>query len=59
MTEKCSFAGCDNLPSICFTCHGEDVVAQLEDLQGAYDIAMQEITKLRKKLGYDKVRGAE
>jgi len=27
--------------------------AELKDLQGAYNIAMQEIAKLRKLLGYD------
>jgi len=32
----------------------KEEIEDKNDLQNAYDIAMQEITKLRKKLGYDK-----
>lgn len=31
----------------------EELQKELNDLQGAYDIAMKEISKLRKLLGYD------
>jgi hypothetical protein len=32
----------------------KEIQAELDDLQGAYDIAIQEINRLREKLGYDK-----
>ena len=52
--NKCDECGCFNIPRlICEICVKKRIEKDEKDLQGAYNIAMKEITRLRKLLGYD------
>ena len=52
--NKCDECGCFNIPRlICEICVKKRIEKDEKDLQRAYNIAMKEITKLRRLLGYD------